>query len=620
MRLKLYIVSLWIFAGFTSSVVDAQVIYSDFIKQDPVEIKKEKTDQNGQPQKQETPPEVDLIFRYATAFSPRLLKGQSTQADIDRYLAILEKDPNEMELISLLLTMTAKNQKLRESLMNEFKKMVDADPGLPHLAVITAERFFLKKDYVNTKKYISLALPHLTNKDHTKKIVAARDIKYRVFLSAITKYMDSTSNLNHLDDFFALENTLKTDESLSKDPELLVHKISSYAGVSTRHKNDLPISYFAPDRKNHAQDELNQLLDRYADAWTDPASIKVFSTIKDELHLNVMGIMNKQKRLDRLNVNLQKFHKAHPNHRLVMYMLAGIFTVQDKHVEAAKMWKNFLHGQRKPSPDLYQRYAEALRRAKNFKEALKVYDALLVMTPVHLQIKVKIDALNTAWEGKLYKEALQRIDKFFRRTDTLYYQLQIMTHMQNKDRKSAYASVKNALKSIHAGRIKMVAPAFWILCADIAEKNKDLKLMEEILLDQLKKVPKNTTVKNILAYAYANNNIKLQEAKKLLTEALQEKPDAPEIMDSMAWTLYKLKEYEEAKKYILRSLELYKKQGKEDAVLLSHAGDIFFAAGDKKQACEYWKRAIQKFNPKTNSEDIDVKELQRKIDSVNKGK
>lgn len=616
MSWRFCIISLWIFAGLAGAV-NAREIYSDYTENEPVEIKKVETDEKGQPIKMELPPEVNIIFRYATAFSPRLLKGGGTRVDVDRYMKLLADDPNEMELISLLLSMTAKDKKLREHLMDEFQKMVDADPGLPCLAVITGERFYISKNFAEAKKYFSIALPYLTNPDYTRKVIAKRDVNYQLVMSAITKYMDCCFNLNQLDDLFALEEKIAADNALSKDPDLLVRSINGYFGVSLRFKNDPPAPFFIPDRKYHSQKMLDTLLDRYAAAWTDPASVKIFNTIKDPIHLHVVAIMRQKKKLEKLNINLQKYHKAHPTNRLVMYMLAGIFTVQEKHTEAAKMWKGFLSGQKNAPPALYLEYAHALRRAKDYKNALAAYDLLIVMTPAEKQLPIKFEAIEAAWEGKLYDIALKRVEQGFHRTDAIYHQLIIMTHIRKKDYRTAYRAVREAIRQVRADRVKEAPPQFWLLCADVAEKNKDLKLTEEILLAQIKKDPKNATLLNFLGYVYANHGIKLNEAKKLLEAALKETPDAPEILDSMAWALYKLKDYQNAKKYILRSLELYKKRGKgDDAVLLKHAGDIFFALGDKKQACDYWKRAIKMRDPENDSEEVDVKELQRKIDAV----
>lgn len=627
LRLNASMFSLWIAAGttlFAGAFLHARDLYSDFTEKDPVEIRKMEIPAPAQPssgKNQDLPPEVRMIFRYATAFSPRLLKGGGTQTDVDRYLDLLADDPNEMELISLLLTMTAKNNKLRQELMTEFKEMVDADPGLPCLAVITAENFFIKKDFANAKKYLAVALPFLTRPEITEKLVRKRDVNYQLLMSALTKYMDCVLHLDQVEELIALEKQIAADKALSADPDLLVRSISCYFSASERFKKDPAAPYFVPGRKYHTSAVLDQMLDRYAAAWNDPASVKVFTQIKDMIHLQVVRIMQKHKKLDKLDASLRAYHKKYPTDRLVMYMLAGIFTVQEKHVEAAKMWKSFLSGQKKAPPALYLEYARALRRAKDHKNALSAYELLLAMTPDgKQQLTIKVEAVECAWEGKLFAEALQKVEKFFHRTDMLYHQLIIMTHLRKKDTRAAYRAVNSSIRQIRLGRVKDTNPQFWILCADVAEKNKDIKLTEEILLEQIKKDPKNATLLNFLGYVYANHNMKLNEAKKLLEAALKETPDAPEILDSMAWALYKLKDYQNAKKYILRSLELYKQRGKgDDAVLLNHAGDIFFALGEKKQACDYWRRAIEKRDPENDSEELNVKELQRKIAAAERG-
>ena len=80
------------------------------------------------------------------------------------------------------------------------------------------------------------------------------------------------------------------------------------------------------------------------------------------------------------------------------------------------------------------------------------------------------------------------------------------------------------------------------------------------------------------------------------------------IADSYAWVLFKLKRYEEAKKEILRALELLGDDA--DATIADHAGDIFLALGDKAAARSYWEKAL------TLDGDVDFDAIERKIASA----
>ena len=52
-----------------------------------------------------------------------------------------------------------------------------------------------------------------------------------------------------------------------------------------------------------------------------------------------------------------------------------------------------------------------------------------------------------------------------------------------------------------------------------------------------------------------------------------------------------------------------------DPVILEHAGDIFYGAGEKKKALEYWKRALEFYSP-----DVDPERVLSKIHQAEQGK
>ena len=111
---------------------------------------------------------------------------------------------------------------------------------------------------------------------------------------------------------------------------------------------------------------------------------------------------------------------------------------------------------------------------------------------------------------------------------------------------------------------------------------------------------------NAIGYTYADMNIKLDEAEKLIRYALEKDPDKPEYYDSMAWALYRKGKFNEALSYINSSIE---KQGKmPNAIIADHAGDIHAALGDLPAARSYWEAAA-----KSDSKELDRQALQKKL-------
>lgn len=90
----------------------------------------------------------------------------------------------------------------------------------------------------------------------------------------------------------------------------------------------------------------------------------------------------------------------------------------------------------------------------------------------------------------------------------------------------------------------------------------------------------------------AELNVRLDEAAKLIEEAVKGEPDNYAYLDSMAWVLYRQGRYDEAQKYIdlaLRASEQELARG----VIYEHLGDILLARGKKAEALAAYREAAR---------------------------
>jgi tetratricopeptide (TPR) repeat protein len=117
--------------------------------------------------------------------------------------------------------------------------------------------------------------------------------------------------------------------------------------------------------------------------------------------------------------------------------------------------------------------------------------------------------------------------------------------------------------------------------------------------------PDNPTFNNDLGYIMADHDMNLDEAEKLIRKALDEdrkkrdenpnaQPDDGDnasYLDSLGWVLFKKKQYEEAKKYLLKAVE--DKQEGQHIEIYDHLGDVYMALGDKPAAIAAWKKGVE---------------------------
>ena len=88
----------------------------------------------------------------------------------------------------------------------------------------------------------------------------------------------------------------------------------------------------------------------------------------------------------------------------------------------------------------------------------------------------------------------------------------------------------------------------------------------------------------------------------MITRALDLSKNNPTYLDTMAWVLYKLGRYAEAKRYMQQALSLDRSKSPEFPL---HYGDILHALGEEFMAKTYWRKALEC--------GADVKEIEKRF-------
>jgi len=128
-----------------------------------------------------------------------------------------------------------------------------------------------------------------------------------------------------------------------------------------------------------------------------------------------------------------------------------------------------------------------------------------------------------------------------------------------------------------------------------AEKVGDLQTMEASLRRVISLVPDNQHAYNALGYAFAERNVRLDEAYDLVDKALKIAPGDPFIMDSMGWVQYRLGHLPEAEDLLRRAYAV-----RADPEIAVHLGEVLWQKGDKDNAQKMWREAQAK-DPKNDT-------------------
>ena len=122
--------------------------------------------------------------------------------------------------------------------------------------------------------------------------------------------------------------------------------------------------------------------------------------------------------------------------------------------------------------------------------------------------------------------------------------------------------------------------------AMLYERENKLAEAEKLLREVMAIDPGHAHSYNALGYALADRNVRLPEALKLITRAMEIAPDDPFIMDSMGWVKFRMGDTAAAEDFLKRA---YRKRPEAD--IAAHLGEVLWVRGQKDEARAIWKEA-----------------------------
>jgi tetratricopeptide (TPR) repeat protein len=121
------------------------------------------------------------------------------------------------------------------------------------------------------------------------------------------------------------------------------------------------------------------------------------------------------------------------------------------------------------------------------------------------------------------------------------------------------------------------------------ERTDQWNKAETDLLNSLSISPDDAYVINYLAYSWIEKGINIERSLNMLKKANALMPNDGYIIDSLGWVLFKLKNYEEAQKY----LQLAVKFMASDPVINDHYADSLWMNNNSLQARYYWNYVLK---------------------------
>lgn len=135
------------------------------------------------------------------------------------------------------------------------------------------------------------------------------------------------------------------------------------------------------------------------------------------------------------------------------------------------------------------------------------------------------------------------------------------------------------------------------------ERLKEWEKAEPNFVKSLDLSANQPEVLNYLGYSWVDQGIHLDKGMEMIRKAVELRPRAGFIVDSLGWAHYRLGEFEDAVRELERAVELMP----QDPTVNDHLGDAYWQVGRKLEATFQWKIALAAKTPPDDPEFIKKK-------------
>lgn len=336
-----------------------------------------------------------------------------------------------------------------------------------------------------------------------------------------------------------------------------------------------------------------------------------------------------QKHLDKAEKILRDFNKLNPSSLRVQHALARLLIQSQRPQEAILIYKQMLQS----LPDsaeiqsalglLYYQKKQFQDSANQFNHALQIapenqnYRFYLASSLEALQKNKKaralyqqIDTHHELWqEAQLRLASMDLIAKKY--TSSLQYTQKILKKNPTSSQawillSTVYLAQEKYQKLLDktqpATSLTQIPTRLQMNRAIAFEHFKRYEDVERALKNLIRNDPEHADALNFLAYTYAEQGIKLDEAKSYVQRALSQKPNDGYYLDTLAWIYYKNSEYDLALTTQQKALQTVS----DDATMYEHLGDMFWKLNNQEKAIQQWQKtlSLQPDNPSTLRQKI----------------
>lgn len=237
---------------------------------------------------------------------------------------------------------------------------------------------------------------------------------------------------------------------------------------------------------------------------------------------------------------------------------------------------------------IYETLGDRESKEKRIPESVALYKKSLDLNPSNPRILEQV-ILNSFGENAdlqgLEKYTIMGVDEFPESPQFWFYDGVVKSALQKDS--VAVQSLQKAIELNSGQNDQLDQVAFGSLGSsfyNLGQKDSSFVYFDKAL--QIN--PNDEQVLNNYAYFLSLEKRNLEKAKEMAAKVVKRFPENGTFLDTYAWVLFQLGEYEDAYLYMKKAL---RSETEPSGVLLEHFGDILYHLGKKSEAINYWEKA-----------------------------
>ncbi len=318
----------------------------------------------------------------------------------------------------------------------------------------------------------------------------------------------------------------------------------------------------------------------------------------NDARLNLARMLIKQSRFNEAKPELVKLSKLANSNPEILVVVGLLFVQSNQFNDAEKYFLQALDSEIKNKDPIYLYLGQIAEKNKNDTEAINWYNKVQQLaTNKSIQqndhyLDAKLSAANLINRSQGADIAIKMLDDLENLSDIQLAQVitaQANILAQSKRHQESFELLGKAVANMPNTSELIYEYAM------SAERVQQYTVLETQLRLLIKIKPTFAQAYNALGYSFADRNVKLEEANRLIAKALELSPGDHYIMDSMGWVQYRLGNLDKAYEYLNKAYNL-----QNDSEIAAHLGEVLWKQGKHDEASKIWDEGL-KANPQNET-------------------